>query len=409
MRVLREAQSLVEAGYRVVLFCCQGADKANPLPHQEILDGIEVYRIFPKRLYKYHGKSLRLLKSFFSLLFKFRGQHVDVIHAHDANMLPLGYLLSQYWRIPLVYDSHEYWQSLFDEEKERLHSLSNQKERMKKLRQLSQMKHFEQQVMSKCRAIITVSDGIAQKMQQNLKVSMPVTVIRNTPHRLAHSLNEKKSLHELAGLPHETPILLYQGQIAEKRGTKLLIDEWLGLLETLDKSHPAWQFRLVLMGPVLPDDEALFEGVIHLGMDHPPGIAHTIIKYVPPVPAVSLVSITRDAVLGIHPILNTSENHYLCLPNKLFEYIQAGIPVAVSHFPEMKAVVDTFGIGLTFDPHQPGALGETLKQFTEAYQPDRNQSYQAGLKRAQGELCWEKESQKLIRLYQDLLIAPQST
>jgi glycosyltransferase involved in cell wall biosynthesis len=406
MRVLREAQALVEAGYGVVLFCCQSPNQANRLPDQERIDGIEVYRIFPKRLYKYHGKSLRLLKSFFKLVFQARGQSFDVIHAHDANMLPLGYLLSQYWRIPLVYDSHEYWQSLFKEEEERLKDLPNQKERLKKLMQLSQMKHFEKQVIPKCRAVITVSDGISQKIQQNQIKPPPVTVIRNTPNRLTDldGTVKLKSLHQLAGLSKAYPILLYQGQIAEKRGTKLLINEWLGLLKTLDKEHPAWQFRLVLMGPVLPNDEALFNEITHPMPDKlmPDTLAFEMIRYVPPVPATELVAITQDAVLGIHPILNTSENHYLCLPNKLFEYIQAGIPVAVSHFPEMQGVVDSFGIGLTFDPHQSGRLGDALKQFIEGFHQYQNEPYHLPLQNAQAELCWEKESQKLIALYHSI-------
>lgn len=412
MRVLREANSLVEAGYRVMLFCCQEADSLNPLPRQQQIEGIEVFRIFPKRLYKYHGKSLRLLKSFFKLLFQVGGQSFDLIHAHDANMLPLGYLLSQYWRIPLIYDSHEYWHALFDEEEERLKKLANPKERFKKLMQLTQMRHFERQVIPKCRAIITVSEGIAKKLSSNQQKPLPIEVIRNTPEHL-RELTEKKSLHALAGLPLVHPILLYQGQIAEKRGSKILMDEWLNLLRSLDKEHPAWQYRLVLMGPVLPDDEALFYGITHqmpdkawLELSESERVLADMIRYVPPVPAVDLVAVTQDAVLGVHPILNTSENHYLCLPNKLFEYIQAGIPVAVSNFPEMKSVVDAYQIGVTFDPHQSGALGQALKQFIEGFHQDPKGQYQLSfqqsIKKAQAELCWEQESQKLIRLYQSI-------
>ena len=54
------------------------------------------------------------------------------------------------------------------------------------------------------------------------------------------------------------------------------------------------------------------------------------------------------------------ENHRLALPNKVFEYIAAGVPVVVSDLPELRRLVEEHGVGWTADARRPAALAEAL-------------------------------------------------
>jgi glycosyltransferase involved in cell wall biosynthesis len=106
---------------------------------------------------------------------------------------------------------------------------------------------------------------------------------------------------------------------------------------------------------------------------------------------------TASADLGAHPILNTSANHYYCLPNKIFEYIQAEIPVAVSNFPEMQKIVDTYQIGVTFNPEDPKDIAAKIQACLGS------PTYRENLRQAKAILNWENEAKALLTLYQTVL------
>ena len=74
------------------------------------------------------------------------------------------------------------------------------------------------------------------------------------------------------------------------------------------------------------------------------------------VPIADVVRYAAAGDVGIIPFLNTSLNNFHGLPNKIFEYIAAGIPVVASDFPQLRAVIDRYDVGITFDPDRPGAL-----------------------------------------------------
>jgi glycosyltransferase involved in cell wall biosynthesis len=397
MRVARERSALIQAGYSVTLFCCK-SNKPEAPKHQSD-QGFWIHRIFKRRLYKYHLASFRAVKALVQVLWCHPAPF-DAVHVHDANMLLLGWVLAKLWRAKLVYDSHEYWHSLFEEEAKRLEALPNPKEKAARLKQLNQTRALEEWILPQCHQIITVSRRIGDKILALAKASVPLQVVRNIPPAiLASSQNGKShsvSLHHLLNIPADTPLLLYQGQIAEKRGTGLLVADWLALLLSVPKTHPAWQWQLVLMGPVLPSDEAYVADIQKTLTDE----LQPHVRFLPPVPAQDILAYSASARLGIHPILNTSENHYLCLPNKLFEYVQAGIPVAVSRFPEMEAIVSEFQLGMTFDPHQPDSLRKVLQDYIEdagAYP-----RLTGNVKKAQETLCWEKEQHALLSAYEHL-------
>jgi glycosyltransferase involved in cell wall biosynthesis len=434
-RVRREAEALSEKGFEVTILCIQvqkntleNASQIIP-PEKEVIQptaaspgGIIIRRLLKKRLYKYHALSLRMLKACVKILAA--EKPFDVVHAHDANMLMLGMILSRVWRSKLVYDAHEYWKALFDEQEERLSqqaekavSPAHLKSLEKKLTQLLAIQQFEVQAFRFCHHLITVSDGIAQRLQEAMKESFgktspakktipvkPITVIRNTPElfpRLsASSQGEGSPLHKELNLPETSHIILYQGQIAEERGITVLVEAMALFLKDSQRKD----VYLVMMGPILPSDLDYQQSVLKkIETQHSHAQNHILFKDA--VPASSLLFYSAGASLGIHPILNTSQNNYLCLPNKIFEYIQAGIPVGVSHFPEMKKIVDTYHIGFTFNPESPQELAQKLQTFfapLETLAP----TFKDALTKAKEDLCWEKEKEKLWALYVALFLPP---
>ncbi|MCE3235551.1 MAG: glycosyl transferase, group 1 [Vampirovibrio sp.] len=355
-------------------------------PKQERQDGYEVNRLLKKRLYKYHLFSLRLVKSFLKIVFSH--PRSEYVHVHDPPVLLLGYLLARLWNARLVYDSHEWWEALFQEEKERLTNSANinPRQRIKKLKQLSRMHRFESWVLQHCDAVIAVNDSIGQRMQK--QAHRPIkhyATIRN--FATYQEVQRNRRLHEHFNLANQTKVILYQGQIAEKRGIGKAV-EAMKHLSDMD-------VVLVLIGPVLPSDEAFLHDL--LTRIETSDLLRDKVLYKGFVSPTELLKWTASADLGLQPIINTSMNHYLCLPNKIFEYIQAGIPIAASAFPELKHIIENYNIGLVFDPENPVQIAEKIRQFYNS--PELQQMYIKNLDRAKKELCWDIEQQRLLDLY----------
>jgi glycosyltransferase involved in cell wall biosynthesis len=415
-RVQREADALVAAGHSVTVIAVAPRTLGDRhIPLREKQGNLHILRILPKPLYRFHSFSLRTLKGFLNITRQCRG--FDVIHCHDAPMLWLGFLLSKWWRAKLIYDSHEYWEALYSEEEAVLSHLLDdgklpegdtrfkrfQPRKIKQaLANIGHLREFEAWLMPRADAVITVNDSIGDLLQQKAGFLRQRVIVRNICKRPAifeqmslPQLQKQKRFHQEFQLPSSTFIILYQGMIAKKRGIQPLVDA----IALLGQQFPSLQVALVLMGPVKgAEDQGFLDQLSHTIAQTP--ALHRKVFYHPAVPNEELLEWTASADLGVHPILPKNLNHHFCLPNKVFEYIHAGIPMAVSHFPEMKALVEHYQIGETFDPEAPASICQaigTLLQDRERYQ-----TYKSNLARAQQELTWEQESTKLTGLYQKL-------
>ena len=112
------------------------------------------------------------------------------------------------------------------------------------------------------------------------------------------------------------------------------------------------------------------------------------------VPHTELWKYLGAADLGFVIIEGRAKSYYYSLPNKLFENIQAGIPVLASDFPEMKRIIDEFGVGMTCDPNDLDGLNACIEQI----RLDRSlyAGFKSNMEKAKAELCWENEKQKLL-------------
>jgi glycosyltransferase involved in cell wall biosynthesis len=119
------------------------------------------------------------------------------------------------------------------------------------------------------------------------------------------------------------------------------------------------------------------------------------------IPFEEMLAYLSIADIGITPLQPRDKNTYYSLARKFLEYIAAGIPVIVSDFPEYRALVDQYDLGLTVNPEDPQEIAATVNRLVE--DPSlREQLGQNALKAFDIELNWEMESVKLLDLYDGL-------
>lgn len=384
-RILRQAETLLDAGYEVTVLCL-AENKSRPCEDRR--GKLLIRRILKKRLFKYHMFSFRMVKTLLKIVFT--QPRADVVHVIDAPPLLLGWLLSRLWGARLVYDAAELWDALFDEEKARL--IQNQSfsksVRQSKLKQLEQSRRFEGWVLSRCDGVISVCDSIGELLKQ--KASRPIAryiTLRNIARY--EQINNSQRIREYFQLSDSQRVVVYQGQIAEKRGLGKAIDA----VEQLE------DIAFVMIGPVLPADQPFFDN-LQRRIEQSEKLQGRVF-YRGFIPSNELLQWTASADLGLQPIINWNMNHYLCLPNKLFEYVQANLPIAASHFPEMKNVIESYQIGFVFDPENPTEMAEKIRRFFDS--PEQQTEYRQNLQRAKQELNWENEEKRLVELYQAVL------
>jgi len=124
------------------------------------------------------------------------------------------------------------------------------------------------------------------------------------------------------------------------------------------------------------------------------------VHFAPSVPLEELLAQTAEADVGVSLLEDVCENHRLALPNKVFEYVSAGVPVVASDLPELRRLVEGRGIGWTADPAQPGQIADAIRT---ALRCKEDPEVQARVREAAGRLRWEIEKERLLDVYARLV------
>jgi glycosyltransferase involved in cell wall biosynthesis len=228
--------------------------------------------------------------------------------------------------------------------------------------------------------VITVSDGIAIRLRERYRLVRTPAVVRNVSAlRVAGDGGLRRRLQ----LDASVPLVLHQGAPAPARGCEVLLDAIAAL--------PGVQ--LVFLGDPEPGyGERLASEIARRG------IADRVTT-LPSVPLDQLLAHTAEADVGVTLLQDTCENHRLALPNKLFEYIAAGVPVVASALPEADALIRRYGVGWSVAPGNPTALAPALSHALAA----RDDPQLADrLARAGAELHWSRERERLLAVYAEL-------
>lgn len=315
-----------------------------------------------------HGGSIpvvRLSKSVSSLFFYLKFiltvvrwlsiQKYDLYIASDIYNLPFLSFFARFRGKPLFYDSRELFRYL-----------AGLKGKQKVQRLLA---WIENQYIRDCDKVIVTGRMDAEVLIEDYGLPEgKFILLRNLPH----SVGTLKSLDIRAkfGFPGDSIILIYQGVILNGRGLKILIKA----LKQLEKTC------LVIMGDgdlkseleSRIENEGLTERVVFTGT----------------IPQSDILSYTAAADIGCTLIENISKSYYYALPNKMFEYIAAGIPVLASNLPQMMQIIDEFGVGKYVDPEDIESVVAGIKELSDS---GRKQAIAENARKAHLELNWEAE------------------
>jgi len=291
----------------------------------------------------------------------------DVYHCHDLNTLYIGQKLAKKHKASLVYDSHE------------LYVYRNRPYIPPKIF-LKKEEAFERKYIQRADAVITVSKSIAGYMEKKYNIDKP-HLIMNAPKKNKASGGLKYCLRKELNLNDDQKLLLYSGGITFSRGLDRVIESLVEMEELF----------FVMMGY---GQEGFKNYLKAVAVNH--GVSHRMAFY-GPVPSEKVTAWTASADLGIAPIENACLSYYYCAPNKIFEYIQGGLPVVASNFPDLKNIVEKNDIGLTCDISDPKKIAKAVDRVFNNYT-----AYLDNVKKLKNTYCWENEEIKLIKLYKDL-------
>jgi glycosyltransferase involved in cell wall biosynthesis len=242
----------------------------------------------------------------------------------------------------------------------------------------------ERLVLWRADAVITVCDSIASELSAMHPFGgRKVEVIRNIPP-LHRSGKPYPSLKEELGLPADRFLLLWQGGTGPSR-----------LLEPIIESLAfAPNVTFVIRGPSL---DAFGDGYREVAARA--GVSDRLVL-LPPVPSADVVDAATGADAGIWTLPNLSKNFYYALPNKIFEYMAAGLPVLAANFPEARKMVEGNGVGLCFDPYDPKSIAAQIRKLAE--EPEFAVRCRAALPHTLARIEADKEWDKLPMIYRSL-------
>ena len=314
--------------------------------------------IFEKGPLFYAEYNMRL---FLFLLF----HRADCLLSNDLDTLLPSFLISKIKRTKLIYDSHEY----FTEVPELVSRPKVQKV----------WRTIEEFILPRMKEMITVNESIANLFRE--KYGVKVHVIRNIPMR---KMLPEPTTREALNLPEDKHILILQGSgINIHRGSEELVEAMQYLENCI--------LLIIGGGDVLP---LLKQKVTENHWEDR-------VRFYPRMPYKEMMAITRLAEVGFTLDKANNLNYLFSLPNKLFDYIQANVPIIASHLPEIERIIREYNIGTFIDEHNPKHIAEKINEVIS--DEETLKTWKNNLNFAAQDLCWENEEKTLIEIYEQYI------
>ena len=288
-----------------------------------------------------------------------------IMHAHDLDTLSVGVDIARTLGIPVIYDSHE---------------IASQRNHHSARRKRHSYDH-EKPLIDQVDRIIMVSQGCADYTAEIYNITAP-DVIMNCPY-LPDKPLETRDLRVALNIPKSDFLVVHQGSLQRNRG----IEETIQAVQDI----PDCTLVIIGFGQHRP---ALEQYVTDRKLNHK-------VKFFGPVPSHELVEWTASADIGIATIIGKSKSYLYSMPNKLFEYVMAGIPVIASDYPDMGAFVKNNEIGLICDPESATEIKSSILELRDD-EGLRNRCAERS-RAARNTFNWQTEQEKLLSLYNELL------
>lgn len=384
-RILQEAQTLRQAGYGVALLA--GFECSTPEAYEQ--DGISIARftfdwsdsrlerIFrwiplqPGRLRSWLWIAARRLIAGVTGLTSFEhfvlrqvmARDYDILHCHDFPLLNVAVEAKRRRPTPLVYDAHELY-----------HAQSQLPARVRR-----RYRRREARLIRRVDLAITVNPFLARIMAEDYGCEMPEVILNAAivPSRSQSPLDLRKRL----GLSPLARIVIYQGWFSPERGLVKLVEmarHFPANVHLVMVGYGAHELDLRAVSAAQGTDDGR---VMFLGRIEPEELAR----------------LTPSADLGVIPYHGIDLNHRYSSPNKLFEFLAAGVPFVSNDLPFLRTVVDTYGCGFVVDfAASERAANQILARIDD---PEAMSRLKQAATAAARVLNWEVEGRKLLALY----------
>lgn len=328
-RILKEIGSL--DSYSVFDKFCVIALSAKDLPRKERRsENFIIYRVnlcsrkLPRSAV---FQLIKFVEFMFKCFFLIKREKATVVNLHTLALLPLGWVVKNLLGVRLVYDTHE-----LETEKNGLRGMK------KKL-----SKFVERLFLKSCDLIVVVGENIADWYATEYQIDRPI-VVKNSP-RLRDRFKCDLFRDEL-NISSQQKILLYQGGLMKGRGVQLILEAF--------RVRKSDDVVVVFMGYGDLEDEIKDAAK-----------ARSNIRFHPAVPPNIVLNYTSSADFGISLIENTCLSYFFCMPNKLFEYAMAGLPVIVSDMKEMAYAVSEHEFGTVIRDMSVDTINQAVDRLVD--------------------------------------------
>jgi glycosyltransferase involved in cell wall biosynthesis len=335
--------------------------------YEKVSDGVEVYRIclktrfFPKNLLFHLIKYLEFTIQILQLSKRIKP---DVVNCHSIKVLPIGAIVKLFFRTKLVYDTHEL--------ETETHGLVGLRQRMMKILEASLIPFVDK--------IIVVSDSIRKWYEKSYKRN-DCYVIKNFPQKRGIYNFKSHILKEEFGLSEKNILFIYQGNLGSGRGIEVLLD---------------------VFGKLKHEKHIVFMGYGELkGRIIEYARRYKNIHFLPAVPPDEVGFYTMSADVGINLTDNSCLSRYFALSNKLFEYLNNGIPVIVSDFPERGGLVDRYSCGWKIEVKERVEEEHVYRLINSLSKGEIDQKKNT-LAKLNDTFVWENQEEMLVQVYSGL-------
>jgi glycosyltransferase involved in cell wall biosynthesis len=347
---VKECRTLVEAGYDVVLIVTHDRD--------EVVEGVKI-----KSVPKPKNRWGRMFKTVFDIYKSALQEDAALYHFHDPELIPAGIMLRCKGK-KVVYDVHE---------------------------------DLPRQILTKpwinplLRRAVSIGSGIIEKSGVrffNGVIAVTPEIAERFPKdktTVVHNYPIIGELEAADAVPYgkREPIAAYVGGITMIRGIK----EMAEAVRLIPKD---FAIKLVLAGSITEKDvktavSNVDSRVNFIGWQSREQVA-------------KLLGRSRIGLVLFQP----APNHVNALPNKLFEYMSAGLPVLASDFPLWGKIIDSIGCGLSVDPLNPKKIANAVQWMLE-HPAQSEEMGKRGQEAVYEQFNWDKESKKLLSFYEEIL------
>ncbi|PWJ72391.1 glycosyltransferase involved in cell wall biosynthesis [Pseudaminobacter salicylatoxidans] len=374
-RVIKTAKSAEEAGFKATIVGMSKVEKVT----KATIEGVNVVLV-PSPLTDLQSRKMwpsdkdqrqlwmlveGALKEILPVV---KNLNPSLIHSHDMSGLRVGAAVTKFLAaggksVPWVHDLHEF-----------VVGLTTVPENYRK-----SSVEYERRYLRQPDHLLTVSDRLAQEVQGIYHLRQAPTVIYNAP--VARDVDPSEpDVRSVLGLPNSVPLAVYIGVAKKERGCETILDA----IAQNSNLHICFV-----------SDSGYVDQLQERALAHGMGDRFHRVPYVP---TDQVSSFIRTADFGTHGLIHYP-NGEVALPNKLFEYLQAGLPLVVSDVAEMKRFVEAYNVGAVFEAENAESCGAAMQSVirdTELFRANIT-------KDLTNKFSWQEQSRKIGDIYSDLL------